>query len=26
VKAVILARRNASRTLNRAWEGVDRET
>ena len=26
VKAAILARRNASRTLNREWESVDRET
>jgi len=26
VKAAILARRNASRALNRDWESVDRET
>ena len=26
VKAAILARRDASRTLNRDWESVDRET
>ncbi len=26
VKAAILARRNASRALNRDWENVDRET